>query len=254
MTTIFQVLFSFATPPGIWVSFIIGITVYLYYKKRLNRRRIFVLAGSFILLYSSSISLVSDLLLRSIEGLHHPPITVEGDVIIMLTGGATRDTPWIGGQGNPSGETASRLLAAAALHRELKIPIILAGGKVYSDTGNESEVCRRWLIAMGIPESEIYIEPNSKSTAENAQYVKQILNQRKFDKPILVSSAHHMARAVKSFESINVEVLPYPTGYKVSRELDLYPERFYPSYAAVNNTGHALKEYLGLLLLYVTGG
>lgn len=85
MTPISQVLFSFATPPGLWLSFIVGISVYMYYKKRLNRRRILLLAGSFVLIYCSSISLFSDLLLRSIEGLHQPPTEVEGDIIIMIT-------------------------------------------------------------------------------------------------------------------------------------------------------------------------
>lgn len=125
---------------------------------------------------------------------------------------------------------------------------------MYSDTGNESEVSRRWLIAMGIPESGILIEQKSKSTVENAQNVKQILKQRNFHNPILISSAHHMARAVKSFDLANIDVLPYPTGYKVSHQIDLYPERFYPSFTAVSNTGHALKEYLGLLLLVATAG
>ncbi|WP_158299501.1 YdcF family protein [Paenibacillus antri] len=217
-----------------------------------KRTRVHLLILFFLVsFYASTISLVSDTILGRLEQLYEPPQNIQGEAIIVLAGGATLDTLGAGGPGDPSGETANRLLAAAALYKKLDIPIIISVGKVYPDTGFEAMVSKNWLVAMGIPENKVWVENKSRNTEDNIKYVKSILDENKITEPILVTSALHMARSVQHFEEEGIEIIPYPTGYMVSKSLKLYPERFLPSYEAVNKLGHALKEYLGLLLLRI---
>jgi len=45
---------------------------------------------------------------------------------------------------------------------------------------------------------------------------KGIVDKHGFNKPILVTSAFHMKRAVKQFEKNEVNVIPYPTDYQTN--------------------------------------
>ena len=70
--------------------------------------------------------------MRSLEGRFIPPSEVSGDVVIMLGGGATLDTPDVTGKGQLSSHASNRLLTVALLQKKLNVPIILAGGQVYA--------------------------------------------------------------------------------------------------------------------------
>ncbi|MNC68054.1 hypothetical protein D3C75_1186040 [compost metagenome] len=74
-----------------------------------------------------------------------------------------------------------------------------------------------------------------------------MMNSKGLRHPILVTSAFHMPRAMAFFKDNGLAPLAYPTDYTASRGNDLYPAMFTPSPGAMNNTGTALKEYLGLL-------
>ncbi|MNH35103.1 hypothetical protein D3C79_957590 [compost metagenome] len=65
--------------------------------------------------------------------------------------------------------------------------------------------------------------------------------------PILVTSAFHLSRAMAQFNNAGLDPLAYPTDYTASRGTALYPGKFAPSGGALQSTGLALKEYLGLL-------
>ena len=239
-------LVALLLPPGLWIILLILISSFLF---RHSRRWATFLICIAILMYAGSISFVSDILVRPLETKYEPSISVNGDVIIVLMGGTTLDTPGIGGPGHPLGESASRLIATVALYRNLGLPIIVSGGQVYADSGNEGEIGKRTLVAMGVPEQAIIVEGTSRSTTENAHNIKPILQKFGFKQPILVTSALHMVRSMRNFEKDEITMIPYPTGYIVSNKFKLHMVHFQPSYDAVNKTGHALKEYLGILAL-----
>ena len=239
-------LVALLLPPGLWIILLLVMSGFLFRTSRRWATSLLLIA---FLMYAGSISLVSDLLVRSLETKYEPAITVKGDVIIVLMGGTTLDTPGIGGPGHPLGESANRLIATVALYRNLGLPIIVSGGQVYADSGNEGEIGMRTLVSMGVPEQAIILEGTSRSTTENTHNVNLILQKFGYKQPILVTSANHMFRAMRNFEKAKVTVTPYPTGYLVSRTFKLQMVHFQPSYDAVNKIGHALKEYLGVLAL-----
>jgi uncharacterized SAM-binding protein YcdF (DUF218 family) len=206
-----------------------------------------------LLIYMTSIPIIADGLVRSMEAQYHSPSKINGDVIITLAGGSTADTPSIAGLGHPSGETAGRIITAAALHQRYHLPIIIAGGQVNEGSGVESEISKQSLVAIGISEEDIIIENKSRSTMENAKYVKQIIDAKGFSLPILVTSAIHMPRSVQHFDNQNITVIPYPAAFLTSKKTYLEIGMFLPSSNAVNKTGYVLREYAGLFLLKKLG-
>jgi uncharacterized SAM-binding protein YcdF (DUF218 family) len=180
---------------------------------------------------------------------YQPPQIVNGDVIVMLGAGATNDTNDVDGRGELSGFGANRLITTARLYKQTKLPIIVSGGAVFKDSGNEAEIAKRQLIALGVPEYKIFLENKSLNTEQNAKFTKKIMSLKKLKHPILVTSAFHMERAVLNFTRIGIKVVPYPTDFQTNRNMSIYPNKFVP--ADFLNTRLALKEYLGILAVKI---
>jgi uncharacterized SAM-binding protein YcdF (DUF218 family) len=241
---IYKFVVSFLLPPGILV---LGLLVVWWrlYCQRMHAARL--LGALILLLYVLSMPLIGDALLKSLEYRYLPPEEAVGDVIVMLGGGATLDTPDIDGLGQLSGSAANRLLTAARLHKRLGAPIILSGGQVYKDSGAEALIARRILLSLGVAPDKIIVEDASLNTEQNAKYVKPILSEKGFTRPILVTSAFHMARSVLQFQKQGIAARPFPTDYFTSREGRLNINKFAPSAEALRNSYIVLHEYLGIL-------
>jgi uncharacterized SAM-binding protein YcdF (DUF218 family) len=183
MLYLLKFLYALISPLGIWVVLLLIFT-YISFDKSY---KLSIFCGAMaLLIYITSIPIIADGLVRSMEAQYQPPSEINGDVIIMLAGGSTADTPSIAGLGHPSGETAGRMITAAALHQRYHLPIIIAGGQVNDGSGVESEIARQSLVAIGISKEDIIIENKSRSTKENAMYVKEIVDANKFSSPVLV--------------------------------------------------------------------
>lgn len=237
---------NFLLPPGIFIILLFLLSLKLCRKQPSIAK---ILTGIILIFYLCTTPLFSNSLMHSLESKYSPPSEVNGDVIVMLGGGATLDTPNIGGKGHLTGVAANRLLTCLQLYQTLHVPIIVSGGQVFEDTGREAEIARSILISLGIPEGKIILESKSLNTTENAVYTKKLLDKYDYQKPILVTSAFHMERAVKQFEKVNTSVIPYPTDYHINISNQFTLGKLRISADKFNNTSLALKEYLGLLAL-----
>ncbi|GAA3319299.1 hypothetical protein GCM10020331_025620 [Ectobacillus funiculus] len=121
--------------------------------KKLAAKVLFIIT---LLLYISVIPLTGNILTQTLEQRHTPPSQVDGDVIVMLGGGATPDSPDIDGKGQLSGNGANRLLTTIRLYNQTRLPIILSGGQVFTNYGNEANIAKRQLISLGVPEEKNY--------------------------------------------------------------------------------------------------
>ncbi|MDD9147963.1 YdcF family protein [Sporolactobacillus sp. CQH2019] len=244
MEYIIKFVYGFILPPGLFVTLLVILSI------RIRRHRpVAIITGSLaVLLYLSYIPITGDLLLHPLENAYQPPSHPSGDVIVMLGGGATPDTPDINGKGQLSGDAANRLLTTFRLYKLTGLPIILSGGKVFPDSGIEADIAKRQLIALGVPGNKIMTENKSITTTQNARNTKAVMRTHRLNRPILVTSAFHMRRAVMNFNKTGVQVQPYPTDYLTSRRLSVYPMQFVPSEGSATST--AVKEYIGILALY----
>lgn len=236
---------TFLLPPGIFIAFMVVLCIYSYKKKYKFRNLMMVVT---VIFYLVNTDFLSDMFIRSLEKKHFPPTVVSGDVIIMLGGGATLDTPNVNGEGHLSGYAANRLLTCAQLYNKLHVPIIISGGKVYETTGTEAEIGRTILIGLGVPENKILIDNRSLNTTQNAKYTKEIIDKNGFSSPILVTSAFHMERAILQFEKYKEQVTPFPTDYQTNVDYKFEFQDLLPSGNAINIINISLKEYLGILV------
>lgn len=236
----------FLLPPGVFIIAFAILAIKCYQKQRLIA---LCLLGLTFLLYLCSISLVSNILISPLENTYRLPAQVSGDVLVMLGGGATLDTPNLDGRGHLSPVTANRLLTCAQLYHQLHLPIILSGGQVYQTTGYEARIAAKILQGLGVPRDKILIEDDSLNTTQNAGFVKKILSQHNFGKPILITSAFHLPRAVLEFKKTGTAVTPYPADYHTNVSFRFSSRQLIPSAEALNEVSIALKEYLGLLFV-----
>ncbi|MEN6566119.1 MAG: YdcF family protein [Veillonellales bacterium] len=243
-----KVITNFILPPGIFI--IVMIYIFLrYYRKREKSRK--TLAILVIVVYFLSINYTGAMLLRSLEQRYAPSKQFSGDVVIMLGGGATFNTPDIDGQGNLFGGAANRLLTAVRLYRQFDVPIIVSGGQAFADSACEAVIAKRILLGLGVPEEKIIMEDVSLNTTQNARYVKKILIERGFKRPILVTSAYHMERAVLNFRFRGVGVVPFPCDYMISEQKSLHINSFVPSADGLQYLCIFLHEWLGIWALKI---
>ncbi len=218
-----------------------------------------------LILWLSSTTGFSSMLARSLE-YRYPsqqdyPIA---DVAVVLGGGtepaaSPRTTVEVNGAGD-------RVLFAAQLQREGKAAkLLLSGGEIsWMNEGSTTPAqdMADLLIAIGIPEDALLLEPESQNTYENALYSKEILDTLEVDRILLVTSALHMPRAVALFEKQGLKVIPVPVDYTITEDesppagasrfqrklLDIVPQS-----GNLSLTTNALKEYLGYFVYQLQG-
>lgn len=211
-----KIISSFITPPGIFVLILFTVSFYFLYRKK---RRIFsVMFISAFVFYVITIPLVSNYLGCMWEKDFINP-DINGDVIVYLGAGVIKvsDDKYV-----LTESALERLFAVYRVYNRKKVPVILSAGSVFNMV-SESETAKKILVELGVNEQDIYTEEYSKDTYENAFYAKKICDKYSFKKPVLVTDAYHLKRAVYIFKKAGFEhVGYYPSSYICNRYINLY--------------------------------
>jgi len=165
-------------------------------------------------------------------------------IIVVLAGGrADRYQEYMGDTVGP--RTLERVRYAAWMDRRTQLPILVSGGRVDpNDLRAEANLMQDVLQKEFLIQAE-FVEGDSRNTFENALYSAKILKQVNMTKIFLVTSAWHMPRAQRSFESQGIEVVPAPTAFYGEEGTSLAD--FIPSAKALRYCYYAFHEYLGLM-------
>lgn len=244
---------SWILPPGI---FIILMFVLTYKLLELNKKlAVCVGVGTFIF-YVLCTGLFAEYFMGKLENEYSPPEILEdtgADVIVFLGGGAIKDIQDVDGEGGLTSSASSRLLTAVRIQRLLNIPIILSGGQLYSDSGEEALIAGRILQSLDVPAEKIILETKSINTTQNAIYSAEIIREKNFHKPLVVTSAFHMKRAVLNFSRQGLEIIPYPTNFSVSRHAQFHYTKLRPQAAALLLNVTVMQEILRTFVTEITG-
>jgi uncharacterized SAM-binding protein YcdF (DUF218 family) len=189
----------------------------------------------------------SNYLIGNLESDFDIPPDVTGDCIILLGGGIIDRVPDFSGFGTPTDSMLARIVTAVRVQKKPGIPIIVSGGKIYQNLSSEAQIAKRFMVDLGVANDQIIIEENARDTYENAKYVKEICLSKNFQKPILITSAFHMRRALFSFKKAGLGVVPYPAGFKSKNVQDAGWPGYLPRSGSLESTSGALHEYLGIL-------
>ncbi|MGI0479402.1 YdcF family protein [Geminocystis sp. CENA526] len=223
-----------------------------------------VILACFILFISGN-NAISNLLVKSLEWQYTPQADElpTADAIVIL-GGSVKPYDYPRPMIEVS-ESGDRVIYGAKLYKMGKSPrIIVTGGRIpwhgNENFPSEAEDMAELLLLLGVPESSIIKEGNSFNTYDNAINTRQILEELKIDRIILVTSALHMPRSVKIFERQNINVIPAPTDYLVTEKsfseegsLGNFIINLFPDSNSLNNTTSVMKEYIGMIVYRLKG-
>lgn len=170
----------------------------------------------------------------------------EKEVIVILGGGIIPQTPR-NGSGELSDSAMKRVYEGFLLYKNLQVPIVVTGGKLLGTEIPEAQIMKEELLKMGVNPNDIYVEPLAKNTNQNAEFTLKLLEDFEIQRIYLITSAIHLTRAMNYFNSYtNIDIVPVPTDYKVSREkLKWYD--YLPDMRSLEATSSAWHEYLGLI-------
>ncbi|ORU01040.1 putative membrane protein [Anaerovibrio sp. JC8] len=233
---------SLLMPPGIFIVLFLVMSVWLW--RREERKIASILGGITIVFYLLSTTWFSSLLIGTLENDYSMPDKFDGDCIIMLGGGALSGTPSLDGEGTLSGAAGSRMALVAQIYKKTGLPVIVSGGQVYDDSGNEAHIAQRELTLLGVPAKDILIEDQSLNTRQNAIYSAQIMAEHGWHKPVLVTSAFHMSRSVLNFAKEGIDVIPAPADFRASHPQSFNIHKLRPSADALADTTIFLQEKL----------
>jgi uncharacterized SAM-binding protein YcdF (DUF218 family) len=121
--------------------------------------------------------------------------------------------------GRPSGALHARTLHAARLYAAGVVGLLLPTGGVGEHPPSEAEVMAEILRQSGVPEEDILLEAEARSTRESARLVVGMAMARGIRNLLLVTDPLHCVRAVEAFrvEGIEAQASPVyssPTWYR----------------------------------------
>ncbi len=239
-----KILSHFILPPGIFILILFFLGMSLLFKKMWKNALIVFLIASSLWLFS--IKPFSDFLYTWLESDLNIPKTPKGDVIILLSGGVYDKALDFSGKGIPKEDTMHRIITAVSLQKQLKLPIIVSGGRIYKYSEAEAPIIKRYLIDFGVPSNKIILEDKSRDTTENVKFSALLCKKMGFKRPILVTSAYHMKRSLLGFEKSGLDVLPFPSKFMTGLNKRYTWSNFMPDASELRRTYIAMHEYLGL--------
>jgi len=175
------------------------------------------------------------------------------DAIVVL-GGSVMPPDALGRLVDLSGG-ADRVWHAARLYKAGKAPLILLSGgsdPAYS-VMSEAQAMQVFLRDLGVPDSAMLLEQESRNTRQNAEHSARLLGERGLSRILLVTSALHMERALREFESRGLEVIPAVTDREAGEPPPI-PWRYLPDADSLSASARALKELVGQLVVRMGAG
>ena len=232
-------------PPGI-------IIVLLALGLLLSRRHgyaavVLILIGT-ASLYALSIPVTAHALMQSLEiypALQAKDLRDNGaQAIVVLGNGRYANAPeYLGDTVTALG--LERLRYAVRLHKETGLPLLLSGGSPLNEDVSEALLMKQ-VLSEDYAITAGWAEQQSGTTAQNAFFTKNLLNEKGITHIYLVTHAWHMPRAVKIFEQAGLKVTPAPTRfYSVNSEETQGILGWLPGAKSLAESSLALHEWIG---------
>lgn len=199
-------------------------------------------------LYLFSVPAVAYRLIQALESRSPPLVSAQArdaQAIVILGAGRSVGALEYGGD-TVNSMALQRLRYGAHLHKETGLPVLVAGGRVYGEPRSEAD------LGKAILETEFctpvrWVEDRSRSTLENARNSVSMLRDEGITRILLVTHAYHMPRALWSFRTQGITVIPAATGYSTRGALGRGMYAWLPQAMALRLTRIALHEWLGAL-------
>lgn len=173
------------------------------------------------------------------------------DAIVVLGGGVREDA-----FGVNLNAAADRVWFAAKLFHGGRAPLVILSGGKSEELGTswpESGAMSAFMEDLGVPESALLLESESRTTRENAVDTARLLNARGIHQILLVTSAQHMPRALATFRKLGIDAIAAPTDFESTPPSGSWLLRWMPDTTCLERSSRALKEYVGLWFYRLRG-
>lgn len=237
-----------AFPPS---SLLLLLLLSLLLRKRWPRLAMTAFCCGFIGLYLMSLPITVEYAARALESeaplsqSHWPSLAQQADAIVVLGGGREANDPaWQADQ--PSLLAMQRLRYAARLAKASQLPMLLTGGLHYGQPPSEAQIMADSLTQDFAIQAR-WLENDSRTTWENAQFTAAILHREGLRRVVLVTHAWHMPRSRWSFEQFGFQVISAPVGF-LSAPSGRPLKGWMPESQALWHNTALLNEALGAVL------
>ena len=233
-----KIVSFFILPYGV-VFTLFAIGLFFLFTRRESYAKI-ALSLSFVLLALFSYFPFSNALISNLENQHSKYDYSHKIKYVHVLGG---------GHNTDSSQPISSHLLDASTKRVLEGVIIhfnAPGSKlIFTGYKGKTDVATgrmnaRLALALGVKRENIIIGEEPKDTEEEALFTKEAIGDEPF---ALVTSATHMDRSIKLFQSLGLNPIPAPTDFKKA------PVRYFkaPNARSLQNSDIAMYEYVGAL-------
>jgi len=237
-------------------SLLLGLAALGLAARRRPRAALAASALALSTLWAASTPRLAVALVSSLEA-RFPPVapadSPPADAIVVLGGSlASTRPPRLGPE---LVDASDRVLHAARLYRAGKAPLVVpSGGQLIADPRfpKEAEEMASLLVEWGVPRGALLLEASARTTHENARDTAALLRSRGARRALLVTSALHMERALRTFRAAGVDAIPAPCDYAGIRTEGSVLS-FLPSPGALATTHAALWERIGLVYYRLRG-
>jgi uncharacterized SAM-binding protein YcdF (DUF218 family) len=246
---IFSKLLSGITQPLFWLG--LWCVLALVLLPRFRRVASSMLWGGLFIFGMLGFNAIPDALLRSLESKYKAPSMTQSDQYlgVIVLGGATGNPGIYKAHGQvPLGDAAERMTVSVALMRKFSnFELIFSGGEGrLAPTGTtEAELARVFFSELGVDMKRVSLEPNARTTRENAKRVAELLGERCKQPWLLLTSAFHMPRSMGEFHAEGCNVTAYPVDFRTGKDTS-WTE--YSMVGSLMTWQIVLHEFLGMLV------
>ena len=213
-----------------------------------------LLAGVGLLLVCG-LSPLGNIMVLPLEQRFARPELPAGAVGIIVLGGFEQASVARARQQLVTNEAAERLTETLLLARRLPgARVIFTGGDgtLVRREGSAAAMIGGYLRSVGIEPGRIVLEDQSRTTYENALYLKAMLAPKPGERFVLVTSAFHMPRSVGVFRQQGFDVVPWPVDYRTSGPHEAF-EGFSSIVGGLERVDFAFREWVGLVAYRLSG-
>lgn len=243
-----KILFMLVQP-----SFLVGLAVIVggamvlaRWSEKLGRK---LLAAGLVLLVILGLTPVSIWLLLPLEQRFPRPVPPDRVAGIIVLGGF-EDIEVSLGRGvlaiNDSAERLTEGLLLARRYPEARLAFTGGEASLLPQDRTAAPAVESFYGAAGIEPRRIVLESRSRTTYENALYLRDMLHPKPGERFILVTSAFHMPRSVGVFRRQGFDVVPWPVDYRTEGWVDaaMFSSRITSGLVRLD---YVVKEWIGLV-------
>jgi len=220
----------------------LGAAVIGFFFRRRRAGRV-VLGAGLAVLWLTSLPVVADSLIYSLES-PPPPVTGEAPQAIVVLGGDATSVLRDGVYHTDLGVLSlARVRAGAQVARRTHLPVLITGGSLGRGEPAIAQVMAESL-QQDFGQSAPWVEQNSRDTWENAALSAPILHRKGIDRVYVVTHAWHMRRALVAFRAAHLTAVAAPVELDAPADFGELGD-YLPHCGAWQRSFYALHEWIG---------